>query len=118
MTGATPLELSVFRLDGDLPDLPVTARPASLDAALKRLAAALDQLEAASGRLTRADAERSDLREVLAAMQDDRSRLAGELDAAVARTEGLEHAAREIGQRLETAGGVLRDLLAAPSSEV
>ncbi len=96
----------------------MTAWPAGLDAALKRLAAALDQLEAASGRLTEVDADRSDLREVLALMQDDRSRLAGELDAATARAEALQLAAREIGRRLDGAGGVLRSLLAAPPGEV
>lgn len=89
------------------------ARPASLEAALKRLAAALDQLEAASGRLARIGAEKADLQEVLAVMQDDRSRLAGELDAATARAHTLQRATQEIGQRLDHAGSVLRRLLAA-----
>ncbi len=93
------------------------ARPASLEAALKRLAAALDQLEAAGGRLRQAGAEKVDLQDVLAVMQDDRNRLAGELDGAMARAQVLEGASREIGQRLDHAGAALRRLLAADGRE-
>ena len=92
-------------------------RPAGLETALKRLAAALDQLEAANGRLAQAGAETGDLQEVLALMQDDRSRLAGELDAATARAEVLQQATREIGERLNGAGAVLRRLLSTGTGE-
>jgi chromosome segregation ATPase len=87
------------------------ARPASLDAALKRLASALDQLEAASERLGKAGAEKRDLADTLAVMQDDRSRLAHELDASLTRTQALEHATGEVAQRLGHAGTTLRRLL-------
>ncbi len=83
-----------------------------LDAALKRLSSALDQLEAASERLARTGAEKRDLVDTLAVMQDDRGRLAHELDAALARTQVLEHATEEVALRLGHAGGALRRLLA------
>lgn len=89
------------------------SRPASLDAALKRLASALDQLEASAERLGRAGAEKRDLEDTLAVMQDDRGRLAHELDAALTRTQVLEHATDEVTLRLRQAGGTLRRLLAA-----
>ena len=85
--------------------------PVILDTALKRLSAALDQLEAAAERLDRAGAERRDLEDTLAVMQDDRARLADELDTALARTEALEHATDEVSSRLASADTTLRRLL-------
>ena len=93
-------------------------RPASLDAALKRLTTALDQLEAASERVTRAGADRRDLADTLAVIQDDRGRLANELDAALTRTQALEHATDEVALRLGQAGASLRRLLAATEGEI
>ena len=87
-------------------------RPSSLDAALKRLAGALDRLEAASGRLDHVGVERRDLEAALFAMQEDRSRQAEELDAALVRTQRLERATDEVALRLKRAGAVLRRLLA------
>jgi len=60
--------------------------PERLEAALRRLAAALDKLEAAGERRAKADALRANLEEELAVLQDDRSRLAVELDGAIARS--------------------------------
>lgn len=85
--------------------------PARLDAALKRLSAALDQLEATAARTARTTAERRDLADTLAVMQDDRGRLATELDAALTRSQALEHATEEVAHRLGHAGGVLRQFL-------
>lgn len=82
-----------------------------LDAALKRLAAALDQLEAAAARRAEADAARADLEEELAIMQDDRSRLAVELDGAIARTKSLQNANAEVSRRIERASATLRSVL-------
>ena len=93
-------------------------RPASLDAAFKRLGAALDRLEAASERVARGGSEKRDLADTLAVMQDDRSRLAHELDAALTRTQVLEHATDEVALRLGTAGGAIRRLLAAAEAGV
>ena len=84
----------------------------ALDVALKRLAAALDQCEAAAERLGRAGDEKRDLADTLAIMQDDRGRLASELDASLARTRLLEHATDEVAIRLGRAGGALRRMLA------
>lgn len=84
---------------------------ARLDAALKRLSGALDQLEMASDRLARTGAEKRDLLDTLTLMQDDRGRLANELDAALTRTQALEHATQDVAQRLGRAGGLLRRLL-------
>ena len=83
-----------------------------LNAALKRLSGALDQLEAATERLGRAGIDRRDLEDALAAMQEDRTRLADELDAALARTQALERASDEVSSRLSVAGTTLRRLLA------
>jgi chromosome segregation ATPase len=88
------------------------ARPAILDSALRRLIASLDQLEAASERLAQAGAEKRDLADTLSVMQDDRSRLAHELDASLARTQVLQHATDEVATRLREATGTIRHLLA------
>jgi hypothetical protein len=84
----------------------------SLELALKRLAIAIDQLEAVQSRRARALAAHADVEEELAVMQDDRSRLAVELDAAVARNKALMTANDEVAQRLERATDTIRDLLA------
>jgi hypothetical protein len=91
--------------------------PPSLKAALKRLTAALDQLEAAAERRAKAESERNDLEEELALMQDDRSRLAVELDGALARGRALDVASTEVAQRLRSAGAVLRALLERADEE-
>ncbi len=85
--------------------------PVSLDAALRRLTGALDHLEAATERLRRAGAERRDLEDTLVVMQDDRGRLAHELDAALARSQLLERTTDDVAARLSTAGTALRRLL-------
>jgi len=84
-----------------------------LEAALKRLAAALDQLEAASERRVRADALRANLEEELTVMQDDRSRLAVELDGAIARSNALELANDEVARRLKNVSATIKAVLAA-----
>jgi chromosome segregation ATPase len=85
--------------------------PDRLGAALRRLAAALDRLEAACERRAKADAERGNLEEELAVLQDDRSRLAVELDGAIARSKSLELANEDIGRRLNHASGEIRSVL-------
>lgn len=92
------------------------ARPANLETALKRLASALDQLEAASTRLAETSAEKAELQAVLTVMDEDRGRLAEELDASLARTSRLEAATGDVARRLGQAGGMLRRLLEAADS--
>jgi 2-methylisocitrate lyase-like PEP mutase family enzyme len=90
-----------------------TKLPERLDAALVRLAAALDRLDAASERRARADALRTNLEDELAVMHDDRSRLAVELDGAVARAKSLELATDEVARRLNAASAEIRAVLAS-----
>ena len=85
--------------------------PDRLDAPLKRLSIALDQLEAAAERRSIADARRADLEEELAVMQDDRSRLAVELDAAAARARKLDEASLEVARRLGQTSAAIRAVL-------
>ncbi len=65
---------------------------------LRRMRAAIDLLEAALERRARRDAQRGDADEELALMQDDRARLAVELDSALDRGRALEAAQRRGGQ--------------------
>jgi hypothetical protein len=85
----------------------------AIDAATKRLALALDALEAAVER--RADADRAGdrLGEQLQALSTDRSRLAAELDGAAARARKLESANREIARRLDVAMDTIRTVIDA-----
>ena len=81
-----------------------------LDAALACLLGALAALEAAVGRRREADLAQSDLSEALGAMEDDRSRLALELDVALARGQRLEAANDEVARRLESAAAAIAAL--------
>jgi hypothetical protein len=82
-----------------------------LDNALKRLAVALDQLEAASERRLKAAEQRSDVEEEFAVLQDDRARLAVELDGAVARSQSLELANNEVARRLAKARETIEEMM-------
>jgi uncharacterized membrane protein YccC len=85
----------------------------SVEAASRRLAQALDALDAAVERRRDADISEEALANQIQALGADRARLAGELDHATARSRNLETANREIAQRLdqaiETIRGVLSD---------
>jgi chromosome segregation ATPase len=85
--------------------------PVHLETALKRLNAALDQLEAAAGRRAQADAERANVEEEFNVMQDDRSRLAAELDGVLARSSMLELANDEVARRLQGVGTTIKTIL-------
>jgi hypothetical protein len=74
-----------------------------IDAATRRLAAALDALEAAAERRREADRSDSDLAAQVHALGSDRSRLASELDAEAARSRRLAETNREIARRLDSA---------------
>jgi hypothetical protein len=85
--------------------------PDALERSLRRLAAAVDSLERAAERRMRHDEGRANAEEEYALMQDDRSRLAVELDAALDRSRALEAANAEAGVRLghaaETIGAII-----------
>ena len=85
--------------------------PERLEAALRRLALAIDKLEAAGQRRAKADGLRANLKEELAVLQDDRSRLAVELDGAIARSDALQLANEEVGRKLNRASTEIRAVL-------
>ena len=84
---------------------------AALDDAVRRLEAALGALEATLGRRLDLERRRGDLETELQIMQDDRARLAVELDGAMARLHRVEAATSDIGRRVERAAGAIRDVL-------
>jgi len=84
----------------------------SIEAASRRLALALDALDAAAERRRERFRNEAALSAQVHALGNDRSRLAGELDHAMARARVLEAANREVAQRLERAIGTVRGLLA------
>lgn len=91
---------------------PQTELPACLAEAVRTLYAALDRLDAASERRVKAESQRATLEEELAVLQDDRLKLAAELDGADARVRVLEAANDEVKRRLAYAGAEIRAVLA------
>lgn len=88
-----------------------------LDTALERLRGALEQLERTVAVKLEEDLSNAELEEELAIMQDDRARLALDLDDALARMAALEKARDEVLRRLDNAGaGVVAALEAAASA--
>jgi len=85
----------------------------SIEAASRRLALALDALEAAVERRREAARAEGSLATQIHALGDDRARLAGELDQAVARARALESANREATKRIEQAIETIRGVLAS-----
>jgi DNA repair exonuclease SbcCD ATPase subunit len=84
---------------------------ADLEAATRRLMAALEALESAAERRSEADRDEDELASRIQALGADRSRLADELDGALVRTRKLERANRDIAQRLDAAIGSIRSVL-------
>lgn len=82
-----------------------------LEPSLKRLRAAVDLLEAAIERRLRQDSAQGDALEELALMQDDRARLAVELDGALDRNRGLLSANNEATKLLARAGAAVRSVV-------
>jgi predicted nucleic acid-binding Zn-ribbon protein len=91
----------------------------SLEISVKRLASAVDALEWATEVRMRHDKARATTQEEFALMQDDRSRLAVELDAAVDRSRALESANSEAAKRLAHAAQAIERVLGrlAPDAE-
>ena len=85
----------------------------AIDAATRRLTLALDALEAATERRREADRGKDDLAAQVHALDDDRSRLASDLDAAVSRSRSLETANRDVARRLDVAIDSIRSVLDA-----
>lgn len=83
-----------------------------LDNALARLDGALAQLEGAARRRVEAERGRANLETELTLMQDDRARLAAELDGTMARLDQVESAAGDVDRRLERAIGAIGGVIA------
>ena len=86
---------------------------ADIDIATRRLMMALDALEAAAERRRDADRDENELASRIQALGADRSRLADELDGSLVKTRRLERTNREIAEKLDTAIGTIRAVLAA-----
>lgn len=85
----------------------------AIDAATKRLAVALDALEAAVARRHEADRSEEALAVQLHVMGTDRARLAAELDSATAQSRRLETSNREVARRLDDVMESIRSVLPA-----
>ena len=84
-----------------------------IDAATRRLMAALDALESSVERRREADRDENELATRIQALGADRSRLADELDGSLVKSRKLERANREIAERLDAAIGTIREVLDA-----
>lgn len=83
----------------------------AMEIATRRLAHALEMLEAAIDRRLEKERNEARLSEQLHALGADRSRLAAELDTQTARARQLEAANREIARRLDAAMNNIRSVL-------
>ena len=83
----------------------------AVDAAVKRLALALDALDAAVERRREADRGEEALAAQVQALGSDRSKLAASLDGETARSRKLEATNREIAQRLDSAIAGIQSVL-------
>jgi len=94
------------------------AEPASveIDAATRRLMAALDALESAVERRREADRDENELAVRIQALGADRSRLADELDGSLVKSRRLERTNREIAEKLDAAISTIRAVLDAGES--
>ncbi len=84
-----------------------------VDMAVRRLALALDALDAAVERRREADRTEDALAKQVQALGIDRSNLAASLDGETARSRKLEATNREVAQRLDTAMASIRSVLDA-----
>ena len=89
---------------------------ADIDAATRRLMAALDALESAVERRREADRDEDELAARIQALGTDRSRLADELDGSLVKSRRLERTNREIAERLDAAISTIRSVLDAGES--
>src|SRR5438477_9485346 len=83
---------------------------ADIDAATRRLMAALDALEGAAERRRDADRDENELASRIQALGADRSRLADGLDGSLVKTRRLGRTHREIAEKLDAAIGTIRSV--------
>jgi hypothetical protein len=87
----------------------------NLEEAISRLDAALALLENAVARRLEAERSRGDRDTEFALLEEDRARLAAELDAAGARLARMNITTGEVGRRLDRAIETVKDVLSGPS---
>lgn len=87
-----------------------------IEAATRRLAAALDAMESAVERRREYDRGSDELAARIQALGIDRSRLANELDGTLVRSRELERTNREIAERLDVAIGTIRSVIEEDAS--
>jgi hypothetical protein len=85
--------------------------PSAIEAAVQRLAQALDALQAAVVRKRESETGGDGVAMQLHALGADRARLAVELDAAAAHARKLEDTNREVARRIDIAMGTIQKLL-------
>jgi hypothetical protein len=93
------------------PGFSPSRRSALIEDAILRLRASLNALEAAAAHRQEADRSKSTLETELALMQDDRARLAVELDSALARAQRLDTTTDELVRRIDRAIGTVRSVI-------
>jgi uncharacterized protein DUF4164 len=91
--------------------------PSAIDTAVKRLALALDGLDAAVERRREADHDREQLAQQLQALSVDRSKLAADLDNETALARKLKATNHEIAERLDIAIANIQSILAYDSEK-
>jgi Rad3-related DNA helicase len=85
--------------------------PSAIEAAVRRLAQALDALQGAVARKREAETGGDAVTMQLHALGTDRARLAGELDAVAAHARRLEDTNREVARRIDVAMSTIEKLL-------
>jgi hypothetical protein len=95
----------------DLPLEGLTIEQPSIDAAIRRLTSALNELEAVVERRQENDRGQDSLAARIQALGVDRSRLADELDMSMSRSRSLEDANRNIAERIDGAIETIRAVL-------
>jgi predicted transcriptional regulator len=88
-----------------------TVEQPSIESAVSRLVAALDELEAVVDRRQEHDRGQDNLAARIQALGADRSRLADELDHSLSRARTLEDANRNIAERIDGAIETIRTVL-------
>ena len=91
---------------------------ADIDAATRRLMAALDALEAAAERRRDADRDENELASRIQALGTDRSRLADELDGSLVKTRRLARTNRELSLAMVAAIRSIRAVLDVDAGEI
>jgi hypothetical protein len=91
--------------------MPEQAAPSPIDAAVKRLALALDAMDAAVERRRQSDRSEEGLAEQLHMLGMDRSKLAASLDDEAARNRQLQDTNREVARRLDATIATIQSVL-------